>query len=80
MPPVTKLTYLHELLNARVRKIVEALPRIAEGYNRALSILKDRFGKESETVKVYVKEILDLPYTPTGNSQRIHEFYEKAFL
>ena len=28
-------------------------------------------------MKAYVKEILDLPYTPTGNPKRIHEFYEK---
>ncbi|KAL9976251.1 hypothetical protein ACROYT_G013528 [Oculina patagonica] len=62
--------YLRELLDARVRKTVE-------GYNRALSILKDRFGKESEIVKAYVKEILDLPYTPGGNPKIIHEFYEK---
>ena len=53
------------------------MPQTAEGYNRALSILKDRFGKESEIAKAYVKEILDLPYTPGGNSKRIHEFYEK---
>jgi len=77
VPPVSKFTYLRELLDARVRKTVEALPQTAEGYNRALSILKDRFGKESEIVKAYVKEILDLPYTPTGNPKRIHEFYEK---
>ena len=77
VPPVSKFTYLRELLDARVRKTVEALPQTAEGYNRALSILKDRFGKESEIVKAYVKEILGLPYTPTGNPKRIHEFYEK---
>jgi len=73
VPPVTKFTYLRELLDARVRKTVEALPQTAEGYNRALSILKHRFGKESEILKAYVKEILDLPYTPTGNPKRIHE-------
>ena len=53
VPPVTKFTYLRELLDARVRKTVEALPQTAEGYNRALTILKDRFGKESEIVKAY---------------------------
>lgn len=74
---MTKFTYLRELLDARVKKTVEALLQTAEGYNRALAILKDRFGKESEIVKAYVEEILDLPYTPTGNPKRIHEFYEK---
>ena len=32
---------------------------------------------ESEIVKAYVKEILELPYTPTGNPKRIHELSEK---
>lgn len=77
VPPVTKFTYLHELLDARVRKTVGGLPQTAKRYNRALSILKDRFGKESDIVKAYVKEILDPPYTPTGNPKRIHEFYKK---
>ena len=57
-------------------RAVEALPFTAEGYNRAVSILKDRFGKESEIVKTYVKEILELPYTATSNPKRIHEFYD----
>ena len=77
VPPVTKFAYLRELLDAKVRKTIEALPHSAEGYNRAISILKDRFGKESEIVKAYVKDILELPYTPTGNPRRIHEFYDK---
>ena len=75
--PVTKFTYLRELLCDKAKRAVEALPFTAEGYNRAVSILKDRFGKESEIVKTYVKEILELPYTATSNPKRIHEFYEK---
>ena len=78
--PVTKFTYLRELLDDRVRKTIDFLPhtsRTSEGYNRAIVTLKDRFGKESEIVKAYVKEILDLPYTPTANPKRIHEFFEK---
>ena len=77
VPPVTKFTYLRELLCDKAKRAVEALPFTAEGYNRAVSILKDRFGKESEIVKTYVKEILELPYTATSNPKRIHEFYEK---
>ena len=77
VPPVTKFAYLRDLLDAKVRKSVEALPHSAEGYNRAVSILKDRFGKESEIVKAYVKEILELPYTSTGKTKRIHEFFDK---
>ena len=75
--PVTKFTYLRELLDDRVRKAIDALPHTFEGYNRAIVTLKDRFGKKSEIVKAFVKEILDLPYTPTANPKRIHEFFEK---
>jgi hypothetical protein len=75
--PVTKFSYLRELLCEKAKKAIEALPYTAEGYNRALAILKDRFGKDSEVIKAYVKEILDLPYTPSSNPKRILEFYEK---
>lgn len=37
MPPVTKFTYLRELLDDRVRKTIDALPHTAEGYNRAVA-------------------------------------------
>lgn len=75
--PVTKFTFLRELLCEKAKKTIEALPHTAEGYNRALSLLKDRFGKESEIVKAYVKAILDLPHVPTANARKIHDFYEK---
>ena len=63
VPPVTKFTYLRELLDVRVRRTVETLPHSAEGYNRAVAIVTDRFGKQSETVKPCVKEIFELPET-----------------
>lgn len=77
VPLLTKVTYLRELLDDRVRKTIDALSHTAEGYNRAVATLKERFGKESETVKGYVREILDLPYTPTASPKRIHEFFDK---
>jgi Arc/MetJ-type ribon-helix-helix transcriptional regulator len=77
VPPVTKFSYLRELLCEKAKKAIEALPYTAEGYNRAVSILKDRFGNDSEVVKAYVKEILDLPYTPSTSPKKIHEFYER---
>ena len=75
--PITKFAYLRELLDDKVKRAVETLPFTPEGYNRAKAILQDRFGKESEIVKAYVKEILELPYTPTANPKKIHEFCEK---
>lgn len=44
---------MRELLDANVRKTVEALPFTSEGYNRAKSILEDKYGKESEIIKAY---------------------------
>ena len=38
--PITKFAYLRELLDAKVRRTVEALPFTPEGYNRAKSILQ----------------------------------------
>lgn len=55
VPPVTKFSYLRELLCDKAKRAIEALPYTAEGYNRAVAILKDRFGKDSEVVKAYVK-------------------------
>ena len=75
--PVTKFTYLRELLCDKTKRAIEALPFTAEGYNKAFSILQDTFGKESEIVKTYVKEILDLPYKASSDPKRIHDFYEK---
>ena len=51
VPPVTKFTNLRELLDVRVRRTVEILPHSAEGYNRAVAIVTDRFGKQSSCRK-----------------------------
>ena len=74
---MTKFTYLREFLDDRVKKTIEALPHSPESYNIAKAILKEQFGKDSEIVKAYVKEIINLPYTPNANSRKILEFYEK---
>ena len=74
--PITKFTYLLELLEPKAKRCVEALPFNPEGYNRAKAILVDKFGKESEIVKVYVKQILDLPNVPGTNPRVIADFYE----
>ena len=65
------------LLEPKVKRYVEALPFTPEGYNRAKAILEDKYGKESEIVKCYVKEILDLPHITGANPRKVAEFYEK---
>lgn len=74
---ITKFAYLRELLNNKVKKTVEALPFTVEGYNRAKSILTSAYGKESEIVKAYAKEIMELPHISNANPKKIHEFSEK---
>lgn len=48
-----------------------------EGYNWVKSVLNERFGKELEIVKVYVKEILDFFLILSVNLRKISEFSEK---
>ena len=75
--PITKFPYLRELLGAKVKHTVEALPFTREGYNCAKSILQDKYGKESEMAKVYTQEILDLPTVHNANPKKIHYFSER---
>ncbi len=77
LPAITKFSYLRELLDDKVKKAVLGLPYTSEGYNRAVAILKEQYGKEREIVKAYVKEILELPPVLTANPRKIHEFWEK---
>ena len=81
VPPVTKFAYLRELLCDKEKRAIEALPFTAEGYNRAIPILQDRFGKESEIVKTYVKKILELPHAattdPNGESYCVQSSLER---
>ena len=70
-------TYLRELLDSKVRRTIEALPFTHEGYNRAKSILTEKYRKESEIVKAYTREILELPSIPNSNQKKIREFSEK---
>jgi hypothetical protein len=75
--PITKFTYLRELLSLKVKRCVETLPFTSEGYNWAKSILLDKFGKESEIINSYVREILELPYITRANPRKVAEFSEK---
>ena len=75
--PITKFSYLRELLDVKVKRAIEALPFTAEEYNLAKSILSERFGKESEIDKAYIKGILDLPSISSPNPRKIGELSEK---
>ena len=75
--PITKFSYLRELLDPKVKGTIEALPFTVEGYNRTKSILKEKFGKDSEIIKAYTSEILGLPTITGANPNKISGFSEK---
>ena len=77
LPSVAKFSYLKELLSNKARRDIEPLPFTPVGYNRAKAILKEKYGKESEIVKAYSKEILDLPHVSSSSPKKISEFSEK---
>ena len=54
---MTKFSYFRELLAPKVRAPIEALSFSSEGYIRG----KDKYGKDSDVVKAYNIEILELP-------------------
>ena len=75
--PITKFTCLRELVTPQVSQTIEALPFTAEGYNREKSILNEKFGKDSEIIKAYTKEILELPTLTGTNPKATSDFSEK---
>ena len=52
--PVSKLSYLKELLILRVRLLIDGLPFTSEGYSRAKSILFGKFGKSTEIAAAHI--------------------------
>ena len=75
-PAVTKISYLKELLVLKVRNLIDGLPFTPEGYQKAKDLLEQRYGKTSEVVGTYVRNILELPTIKERDVRKIHEFYE----
>lgn len=57
--------------------MIEVLFFIVEGYNCVKSILKEKFGKDLEIIKVYIKEIFELFIVIGINFKVISDFSEK---
>ena len=58
IPNVTKFSYLKELLEPKIRGLIEGLPLSSEGFERAKNILKTKYGKESE---IYLLSFVETP-------------------
>ena len=76
IPSTTKFSYLKEFVNANVRRQIDGLPFNSEGYQRAKTILGNRYGQPSEIVNAHIQAIMELPTVHGSNPVRIQEFYE----
>ena len=74
---VTKFSYLKELLIPKVRASVDGLPYNTEGYERAKTILKAKYGKPSKVANAHSQCIIALPTVHGSQPVKIYEFYEK---
>ena len=75
--PSMKFSYLKELLEPKVRALVEELPLTGEGFERAKNILKTKYGKQSEIVNAHIKNIMTLEHVQGANPNKISKFYEQ---
>ena len=73
---IAKLSYLKELVEPRVRTYIDGLPFTIEGYERAKSIMKSKFGKPSEVANAHMQGTISLPLVKGSHPKRIHEFFE----
>ena len=73
---LAKLSYLKELLVPKARTYIAGLPITTEGYERARSILKAKYGKESEVANAHMQGIISLPVVKGTQPKKIHEFFE----
>ena len=73
---VAKFSYLKELVDSKVRDLIDGLPFTADGYQKAKDLLARRYGKTSEFVGTYVRNILELPTIGERDVKKIREFYE----
>ena len=74
--PVTKCTYLKNLLQPKVRVLIDGLPFTTEGYERAKNIPEGEYAKTSEIVNGHVQNIMDLPIINGAQLAKVHEFYK----
>ena len=73
---VAKLSYLRELLVPSAKVLIEGLPFTSEGYERAKTILKTKYGQVSEVVSAHIQCILELPKVQGTDPSKLHKFYE----
>lgn len=76
LAPTTKFAYLKEMVELKIRTEIDGLPFTIEGYERAKTILKSEYGKQSEIVNAYIQTIMNLPTITGSQPSKVHEFYK----
>ena len=74
---VAKFSFLKEFLEPKARSMIDGLPFTSEGYNRAKSILVEKYGKPSEVANAHIQSIMALPTINNTNPYKIHGFYKR---
>ena len=74
---VTKLLYLKEFLEPKVRIIINGLAFTSEGHSRVKIILEEKYGKPSEEANAHIQSIMNLPCIGNADPYKTNRFYEK---
>lgn len=61
VPAITKFSHLKELLDPRIRSVIDGLPFNEEGYSCAINYLRDKYGNSDEITGAYVINLLEMP-------------------
>ena len=69
--PVSKFSYLKELLALKAKVLINGLLFNAERYEKPRVILESAYGKPSEVAKAYVQEIVGLPTSKRSKNPQI---------
>ncbi|XP_068741885.1 uncharacterized protein [Montipora capricornis] len=75
-PEVTKFSYLKELVDFKVRNLIDDLPFTPDGYDKAKDLLATLYGKTRNVVGTYVRNILELATVRERNIKKIHESFQ----
>ena len=80
LPAMSKFSYLKELLVPKAKVLINGLPVIAEGYERAKVIPESVYGKPTKVAKGYVQQIVGLLSIIYYNVPKILKFYKKLLI
>ena len=58
-----------------IRVIIDGLPFSSEGYKRAESILKAKYGKPMVVANAHIQNLMELGIVHGAHPVKIHDFY-----